>query len=317
MLGTGEFASSASESTSPSWISNSCTVGTYCSQIGSPGDLMRSTIAGEMRNSKFSAACRRRAMSPTCSAPKRAANASSEAMPFLRSSSCQVSSSQILGIDHQVVTGRVVPRDGRGPGVAACFVKPARRCVIGARAGLDDYEPPAVSRQPALDLTEQLRSDSTALASPIYDNPIQIARRLCPWGRAPARVPNQLIALERADKLIVVISGQTVVEQLDRGGDLLLAEEARATRQLLKPCAVRAPDGAQRAAHARPSFPGPLAARSRRCGGSAPSSPIPRPSPCATGPPRRSDRDWDLLPGSMGDRRRRPAGRHGRIPFLA
>src|SRR6266566_875795 len=241
MLGTGECASSASESTSPSWISSSCTVGTYWSQIGSPGDLMRSTIAGEMRNSKFSAACRRRAMSPTCSAPKRAANASSEAMLFLRSSSCQVSSSQILGIDHQVVTGRVVPRDGRGPGVPACFVKPARRCVIGARAGLDDDEPSAVCCQPALHLTEHLRSDSGALANAVDHNPVQIARRDGPRRRTPACVTDQLIVFERADELIVVVSCQALVEQLDRGGDLLRAEEARATRQLLKPCAVRVP----------------------------------------------------------------------------
>src|SRR6267154_3930448 len=177
MLGTGEFASSASESTRPSWTSSSWTVGTYCRQIGSPGDLIRSTMAGEMRNSKFSAAWRKRAMSPTCSAPNRAANASSEAMLFLRSSSCQVSSSQILGIDHQIVTGRVVLRNGCGSGVAARFIEAPRRRVVGARAGLDDYEPSAVCRQPALDLTEQLRSDSTALASPIHDNPIQIARR--------------------------------------------------------------------------------------------------------------------------------------------
>src|SRR6266571_2313673 len=235
MLGTGELASSASESTSPSWISKSCTVGTYCSQIGSPGALMRSTIAGEMRNSKFSAACRRRAISPTCSAPKRAANASSEAMLFLRSSSCQVSSSQILGIDHQVVTGRVVPRDGRGPGVAARFVKPARRCVIGARARFDHNQPSAVCRQPVLDLAKQPRTDSFALAAAVDDDPVQIARRHGARCRAPAGVANQLIGFECTDKLIVVVSGQALVEQLDRGGDLLLAEEARATRQLLKP----------------------------------------------------------------------------------
>src|SRR5882672_7417980 len=287
MLGTGEFASSSSESTRPSWTSSSWTVGTYCRQIGSPGDLMRSTIAGEMRNSKFSAACRRRAISPTCSTPKRAANASSEAMLFLRSSSCQVSSGQILGIDHQIVTGRVIPRDGRGPGVAACFVKPARRCVIGARAGLYHNQPSAICHQLSFDLTEQLRSNAAALASVVDDNPVQIARRHGARCRAPAGVANQLIGFECTDELIVVVSRQALVEQLDRGGDLFLAEEARATRQLLKPCAVRVPDGAQRAAHARPSFPGPPATRARRCGGSAPRTPIPRPSPCATGLPRR------------------------------
>src|SRR6266852_6101917 len=264
MLGTGEFASSASESTSPSWISSSCTVGTYCSQIGSPGDLIKSTIAGEMRNSKFPAACRRRAMSPTCSAPKRAANASSEAMLFLRSSSCQVSSSQILGIDHQVVTRRVVRRDGRGPGVAACFVKPARGCVIGARAGLNHNQSCVVRRESLLHLGEQLGANPSPLVLAAHDDPVKIVRCFRTRRRPPAGVADQSIGFERADELIVAVTGQALVKQLDRGGDLLLTEETRRPRQLLKPCAVRAPDGAQRAAHARPSFPGPLAARSRR-----------------------------------------------------
>ena len=79
----------------------------------------------------------------------------------------------------------------------------------------------------------------------IDDDPVQIARRDGPRSRTPACVPDQLIVFERADKLIVVVSGQALVEQLNRGRDLLLAEEARATRQLLKPCAVRAPDGLQ------------------------------------------------------------------------
>src|SRR6266508_1874664 len=279
MLGTGEFASSASESTRPSWTSSSCTVGTYCSQMGSPGDLIKSTIAGEMRNSKFSAAWRRRAISPTCSAPNRAANASSEAMLFLRSSSCQVSSSQILGIDHQIVTGRVVRRDGRGPGVAACFVKAPRRSVVRSRRGFDNDQPSAVGRQPALDFVQQCGAYACALATTVDDNPVQIARRYGAWRRAPARVADHLITHKCADEPIVVVTRQALVEQLDRGGDLFRAEETGRPRQLLKPCAERAPDGAQRAAHARPSFPGPPAARSRRCGGSAPGSPIPRPSP--------------------------------------
>src|SRR5947207_15124392 len=68
MFGTGEWASSASESTSPSCTSSSWRSGTYCRQIGSPGDLIRSTMAGAMRNSKFRAACRRRSRSGKCSA---------------------------------------------------------------------------------------------------------------------------------------------------------------------------------------------------------------------------------------------------------
>src|ERR1044072_5972135 len=171
MLGTGEFAASASESTRPSWTPSSWHGGTDGRQIGSPGDLMRSTMAGEMRNSKFSAAWRRCAMSPTCSAPNRAANASSEAMLFLRSSSCQVSSSQILDIDHQIVTGRVIPRDGRGPGVAACFVKRPRRLVIATIPGYDDHQPSAVGRQQALDFAQQLRPNARSLSIAIDDDP--------------------------------------------------------------------------------------------------------------------------------------------------
>src|SRR5437867_4441401 len=290
MLGTGEFASSASESTSPSCTSSSCSVGTYCSQMGSPGDLMRSTIAGEMRNSKFSAACRRRAMSPTCSAPKRAAKASSDAMLLLRSSACQVSRCQILGIDHQVVTGCIVARDGRGSGVAACFVKPPRPLVVGARRGLHDNQSCVVRRESVFNFCEQLGPDSRALMTAIHDDPIEVVSRVCPRRRTPARVSHELIAFECTDELIVGVPSQTLIEQLDRGGDLLLAEEPGAPRQLLKLCAVRAPDGAQetqRAAHARPWRLAPPAMPARRCDGSARHSPTRRPSPSVRGPRRR------------------------------
>src|SRR3989454_5585717 len=54
MFGTGEWASSARESTRPSCTSSSCRSGTYWRQMGSPGDLMRSTMAGEKQNLKIS-----------------------------------------------------------------------------------------------------------------------------------------------------------------------------------------------------------------------------------------------------------------------
>jgi hypothetical protein len=54
-----------------------------------------------------------------------------------------------------------------------------------------------------------------------------------------------LIAVKRADESVVVVARQILVEQLDRGCDLFLAEETGRPRQLLKPCAVRAPDGPQ------------------------------------------------------------------------
>src|SRR2546430_8717502 len=72
-----------------------------------------------MRNSKLSAACRSRSRSGNCSGPNFATSASSEARLFLRSSSCHDSMRQVLEIDHQIVTGRVVAGDQRRASVAA------------------------------------------------------------------------------------------------------------------------------------------------------------------------------------------------------
>src|SRR5260370_453347 len=116
--------------------------------MGSPGDLMRSTIAGEIRNSKSSAACRSRSRSGKCSAPNRATSASSEAMLCLRSSCCQDSMRQILEIDHQVVAGGVVPREPGRLGVAAPLVEGARGRVVSAGRRLDDDQSPPIRLQP-------------------------------------------------------------------------------------------------------------------------------------------------------------------------
>ena len=80
----------SSESTMPSTTSSSSTVGTYCRQIGSSGDLIKSTIAGEIRNSKLSAAMRSRSSSGkfsgrTWSRAPRARRSSSCAGPPARS----------------------------------------------------------------------------------------------------------------------------------------------------------------------------------------------------------------------------------------
>src|ERR1041384_4375128 len=286
MLGTGEFASSASESTIPSCTSSSCTVGTYCRQIGSPGDLIRSTIAGEIRNSKFSAACWSAAMGPVCSSPKRAASASSDAMLFLRSSSCQVST-QLLGVDHQIVARRVVRWDGRGSAVSAFLIEPARRGIVRTRARLYHHQPCGVRRAALLHFLQELGPNPLPLARTVHDDPIEIERTFGPRRRAPARVADQLLAVERAGELIVLIAGQVLIEQLDRGGDLFVAEEACVPRQLLKSYAVRVPQRAQRAAHGLLSPLGRRAPRSPRCAGSPPVSPPPPSSPCATGRPSR------------------------------
>src|SRR2546423_15701786 len=167
MFGTGEWASSASESTNPSPTSSSCRSGTYCRQIGSPGDLIRSTMAGEMRNSKLSAACRKRSRSGNCSGPNLATSASSEARLFLRSSSCHDSMRQVLEIDHQIVAGGVVARDQRRAGVAASLVEGAGGPVVGAGGRLDDDQAPVIRHQSVFHGRQQLGADrkSTRLNS--------------------------------------------------------------------------------------------------------------------------------------------------------
>src|SRR3954470_15780999 len=121
MLGTGLSASSLSESTKPSTMSSSSTDGTYCRQIGSLGDLISSAMAGEIRNSKFSAACRRRSSSGKFSGPNFWANASSEAIEFFLRTSCQVSAINASGV---IVSGEGRKRGGPLPVPLPCHVLP-------------------------------------------------------------------------------------------------------------------------------------------------------------------------------------------------
>src|SRR5882762_369782 len=266
MFGTGELASSASESTRPSCTSSSWRSGTYCRQMGSPGDLMRSTIAGEIRNSKFSAACRRRSRSGKCSAPNLATSASSEAMLCLRSCCCQDSMCQVLEIDHQVVAGGIVAREPGRLGVAAPLVEGACGCVVGARRGLDHDQSSAARREPILDRTQELSPDSLALSRRIHDDPVEIEGPGGPRGGAPAGVPNEVVARVCAEEAIVVITREGVVEQLHGDGDLLRPEQAGGRREPLKRCALRAVDATERAAHAPPWRPAPRGVRPQRSG---------------------------------------------------
>src|SRR5438045_3623948 len=54
MFGTGESPSSSSESITPSTISSSCVVGTYCCHIGSPTSLIVARTFGVIRIWKLS-----------------------------------------------------------------------------------------------------------------------------------------------------------------------------------------------------------------------------------------------------------------------
>src|SRR6266516_3670579 len=205
MLGTGEFASSASESTSPSWTSSSWRSGTYCRQIGSPGDLIRSTMAGEIRNSKFRAASRSRSRSGKCSGPNLATSASSVATLFLRSSSCQDAMRQVLDVHDEVVVGRV----------------------SGAGRRFDDDQAAALGNELLLDGPQQQGPDALALPRRVHDDPVEVVGPFRRRRGAPARVPDQLVARVRAQEAVIVIPGQTLIQQLQGGRDLFPPEEAR------------------------------------------------------------------------------------------
>src|SRR5205823_763774 len=279
-------------STSPSRTSSSCRSGTYCRQMASPGALIRSTMAGEMRNSKLSAAWRNRSRSGNCSGPNLATSASSEARLFLRSSSCHDSMRQVLEIDHQIVTGRVVAGDQRRASVAASLVEGARGPVVGAGRRLDDDEPPVIRRELGLDGRQQLGADPLALPRGIDDDPVEVVGPGRPGRGAPAGVAHELFAGERAEKVILLVAVEGVVEQLHRDGDLVRPEQAGGRGELLKSCALGAADGTERAAHAPPWPPARRATPPRRCAVPARRSPTRRPWPCATGRRRRSGRGW-------------------------
>src|ERR1700740_1184378 len=260
MFGTGESASSASESTRPSRTSSSWRSGTYCRQIGSPGAWIKSTMAGAIRNSNVFAAWRRRSRSGKCSGPNLAPSASSDAMLRLRSSSCQDSMGQVLEIDHQVVAGGVVPREASRSGVAAPLVEGARRPVLGARGRLDDDQASLVHPQRAFDRLEQLRPHSLALTRRVYDDPVEVEGAGGTGRGPPAGESDERVIRVCAEEAVVVVPGEGLVEQLHGDGDFLRPEQAGGRREPLKRSALRAADGTERAAHAPPWRPAPRGA---------------------------------------------------------
>src|SRR5919107_434695 len=157
MLGTGLSASSLSESTIPSTTSSSSTEGMYCRHIGSSGDLMRSTMAGEMRNSKLSAASRKRSRSGKFSGPNLRASASSDAIEFFLRTSCHVSamippSSCELPLYRPTVSpSRTQPdrRPGhRNPGLSLLRDSPGPRKTGGSPNSQGDLPSPLLSAAP-------------------------------------------------------------------------------------------------------------------------------------------------------------------------
>src|SRR5690348_9665936 len=166
-------------------------------------------------------------------------------------------------------------------------------------------------------MLQEIRPDPLTLPFPGHHDPVEVPGPFRAGRRAPARVPDQLTSGEGPGEPVVLIAVQMLVQELDRGGDLLLAEEAGLPGQPLKSFAMSATDGAERAIHGPPWPPEPHAVPPRPLGAPARRSPTPRPWPCVTARPRRSDRDWGSPRAPRGARCRPPACRPARSPSPA
>jgi len=107
-VGTGEFASSSSESTSPSWTSSSCTVGRTAAN-GVAGRFDQVHHRGRDAELEVFGRPGGDAHLPDVLRTKRAARASSDAMLFLRSSFLPGLHSQLLGVITRSSPARSTP----------------------------------------------------------------------------------------------------------------------------------------------------------------------------------------------------------------
>src|SRR5688500_435947 len=237
MLGTGLSASSLSESTTPSTTSSSSTDGTYWRQIGSLGDLIRSAIAGEMRNSKFSAAIRSRSRSGKCSGPNRAASDSSELIEFLRSTSCQVSMmlpallgdlprNERLHVHDLVVARRIEVRDGGDAAISSCFIEGPGAGVLGPARGFHDDQA-GEAGEPALHFRHEPAADAGAVARGIDGKPVHVPGADGAGRGTPADPPGDAALHFGDERGVRRIAAGGRVQHLEGHEHLVGAEQAR------------------------------------------------------------------------------------------
>src|SRR4029077_4194054 len=106
-------------------------------------------------------------------------------------------------------------------------------------------------------MVQERRTDAAPLRFPGHHDPVQVPRAFGTGGRTPARVSDQLGSGEGPDEPVVLVAGQVLVQELDRGADLFLSEKAGLLVQSFTSLALPATDGVERAARGPPSFPGP------------------------------------------------------------
>src|SRR3990172_1780382 len=255
MLGTGLFASSFRLSGTPSTTSNSCKSGTYCRQMGSPGALIRSTIAGEIRSSKFSIACCSRSRSGNCSGPNFSTSCWSEATLRSCRSFCQsamwsfsVRGNQPLGVHDQVVVRRVEVRNTRRCPVRQRLVERTRRTVIRSRRRFHHHEPAAGIHDRPLARRHQRAADPPAVGSGVHGDPVKVPGGLGAGRGAIAGEADELIRLVERPERVVVLGGpgRGAVEHLQRDVHLRRAEHAGGAHDLGHAAAIARVGGPER-----------------------------------------------------------------------
>src|SRR6185437_9733222 len=166
-------------------------------------------------------------------------------------------------------------------------------------------------------MIEETRPDPLALPLPGHHDPVQVPGAFRAGCRTPARVSRQFIPGEGTDEPVVLIAVQMLIQELERGSDLFLAEKAGLPGQALESFSMPATDWAERAIHGPPWLPELHAGPLRPPGAPARRNPTPRPWPSGTSRPRRSDQGSGSLRAPRGARCRPPACPPGRTPSPA
>src|SRR5689334_785507 len=268
MLGTGESPSSSSESITPSTMSSSWTVGTYCCHIGSPISLIVLRTFGVSRIWKLSNAGCSPSTSMT-SDPYRSASLSRVStlswrifcQSLMRDDSVRswgggagvlhLRVRETFDVHHPGIARGVEVGEARGFRHAVHFVELSRRRIVVSRRRLDDEQPSFSLTKTALDLIEQLRSAAFTLKRGVHRNPIQIVCAIGARRRAVAHVSDELpFARERPHELVVRHAVARIVrracrsrregfvEQLERHLDFVVTKDRRGVEYLTDPIAM-------------------------------------------------------------------------------
>src|SRR3990172_932694 len=203
--------------------------------MGSPGSLIRSTMAGEILSSKLSIACCSRARSGNCSRPNLATSCWREATLRWCRSFCQSAmwsfsgrGNQPLGVHDEVVVRRVEVRDARRCPVRQRLVKRTRRVVIRSRRRLHHHQLATGLRDRALAGRHQGAANAAVVNAGIHGDPVQVPGSLGAGRSAVAGESDELIGVVVRAQCVVIHAGfgRGAVEHLQRDVHLRGAEHA-------------------------------------------------------------------------------------------